>query len=114
MFKLLEPFPIQTKLVFLAYAIVLFSVFIPFDMNDNVRTKGVYGLNKRLLVFFLMLFPIAASIYTINCLVVGKCETWAWYNAIIIMIWCTGVFFASLTNIKIENNNIKLKQILNT
>ena len=95
-------FPTQTKFVAVAYVILLVSIFVPFDMNENIEVgaNSSYGLKKRVVVFLLMLFPITVSIYTINCLVVGNCEIWAWYNAILVMIWCCGVFMTAVTNIK--------------
>ena len=97
---MVNKFPIQTRLVALAYIILLVSIFIPFEMNENVDVKGSYGLKKRIIVFLLMLFPISVSIYTINCLVVGDCDLWAWYNAILVIVWCCGVFLTALTNVK--------------
>lgn len=97
---MVDQFPPQSKVVMCAYFVLLSSIFIPFDMNENVDSEGDYGIKRRLLVFALMLFPVAASIYTINCLVVGNCQLWAWYHAILISIWCGGVFVAAITNIK--------------
>lgn len=105
--SMFDRFPPQTKLVMCAYIVLLSSIFIPFDMHENVENKGEYGLERRLLVFALMLFPVIVSIYTINCLVVGKCELWAWYNAMLIAIWCSGVFVAAITNVKSVSNNKK-------
>ena len=91
------------KLSLLGYTILLLSVFIPYQ--DTKKKMLPYKLEKRLQVLFLMLFPISVSLYTINCMVVGKCELWAWYNSFIIFIWCSLVFFIGLCskmNLKID------------
>ena len=86
----------QMKLSLLGYAILLISIFIPYQ--DTNKNSIPYNLKRRLQTFFLMLIPITVSIYSINCMVVGKCELWAWYNSFIIFIWSFIVFLICLTS----------------
>jgi hypothetical protein len=46
-----------------------------------------YNLTERLFIILMMLIPFGLSIYSINCFVVGKCVTWSWIHAIIILLW---------------------------
>lgn len=94
---------LQTKLVIAAYSALLISIFIPIHkLNDpNIDNNNEYNLKHRIKVLLMMLLPISASIYTIQCMVKGKCEVWAWYNSITIFIWCIFVLIISIMNIKI-------------
>ena len=91
------------KLSLLGYLILLLSIFIPYQ--DTKKKMLPYKLEKRVQIFFLMLLPISISLYTINCMVIGKCELWAWYNSFIIFIWSSIVFLIGLCskmNLKID------------
>ena len=85
----------QTKLVVVAYSLLMVSTFIPFQQMNHKPVK--YNLKKRVYTVLTMLIPILASIYSINCLTVGKCEMWAWYQSIVIFAWCFSVFLMTLT-----------------
>ena len=93
----------QMKLTLLGYVILLISIFIPYqDTNKKLLS---YNLEKRIQTFILMLIPISVSLYSINCMVIGKCELWAWYNSFIIFIWSSIVFLIGLCskmNLKID------------
>jgi hypothetical protein len=56
--------------------------------------------NKRTAIIVALFITMAPSIYSINCLMSGKCEIWAWYNSIILSIWCVSVALLSLSPIK--------------
>ena len=93
----------QMKLTLLGYIILLISIFIPYQ--DTNKKLLPYNLKKRIQTFILMLIPISVSLYSINCMVIGKCELWAWYNSFIIFIWSLIVFFIGLfskMNLKID------------
>jgi hypothetical protein len=106
--------PPQTKLIVVAYLILLASTLVPFEVierpmdgvSKNAATNAAtnknvaYGLRRRLWIMLMMVLPIIVSVYTIHCLVVGKCEMWAWYNSIVVFVWCCGVFVAALINIR--------------
>lgn len=71
-----------------AYLIMAFIILIPLDNGKCDPQKGdCYNFGKRILTLLLMLIPIGLSIYSINCMVVGKCIIWSWVNSIIIAVW---------------------------
>ena len=72
-----------------AYLIMAFVILLPLDYERGCdpRDPTCYNFGKRLLTVILMLIPIALSIYSINCMMVGKCVVWSWVNSIVIAVW---------------------------
>lgn len=69
----------------IAYLILAFMIILPFGIKDEKAPK--YDFGKRVLIVIIMIIPIALSIYSINCMVVGKCTVWAWVQGIAIAFW---------------------------
>jgi hypothetical protein len=68
----------------IAYLVLLVIILLsPIAVDDS--TKSNFG--NRLLSVFFMLIPIALSVYSINCYVVGGCHIWSWINVIGILLW---------------------------
>lgn len=78
-----------------SYIILAFVVLLPLGVNDK-DNKNTYSLSKRIAIVLIMLIPIALSIYSINCMMVGKCEIWSWVQAIAIALWVLLFVIASL------------------
>lgn len=71
-----------------AYLVMAFVILIPLDSGKCDPQSGeCYNFGRRFLTLILMLIPIGLSIYSINCMVVGKCLIWSWVNSIIIAAW---------------------------
>lgn len=70
------PIALQTKLAALSYIILLLVMIIVANMTN---TQNDYTLN-------IMLFIIVSivTLYTINCIVTGKCNLYAWFFAYIV------------------------------
>lgn len=69
----------------ISYIILAFIVLLPLGVTEKGGPK--YDIGKRILVVIVMLIPIALSIYSINCMVVGGCHVWAWIQGIAIAFW---------------------------
>lgn len=78
-------------IAFVAYLVLAFVIIMPFDfpaVDDNGNEYIVkYDLAQRLLILVLMAIPIALSIYTINCMMVGSCTLWSYVTAILSVFW---------------------------
>lgn len=75
-----------SKPAFLAavsYIILAFTVILPFNIGDGIS----YSFWYRFLLLLIMLIPIILSVYSVNCMMVGKCVIWSWVNAVVIAIW---------------------------
>jgi hypothetical protein len=75
-----------SKPAFLAavsYIIMAFAVIMPFNIGDGYA----YSFGYRFLLLLILLIPIALSIYSVNCMYVGKCYVWSWVNAVVIAVW---------------------------
>lgn len=78
----------------ISYLIMAFAIVLPLGLNEKDKPK--YNFWKRLLVVFILLIPIALSIYSINCMVVGGCHVWAWVQGIAIAFWVLLFLVATL------------------
>jgi protein-S-isoprenylcysteine O-methyltransferase Ste14 len=70
-----------------AYLVMAFIILIPIDGQCKANENNCYNLPKRILIVLLMLIPIGLSIYSLNCMVIGKCVVWSWINSIFIALW---------------------------
>jgi ABC-type iron transport system FetAB permease component len=75
--------------------VVALVVLLPFDIGNlfDVEVLGIrndpnsYNAGVRILLLLFILVPMALSIYSINCLIVGNCHIWAWVQTILILLW---------------------------
>lgn len=58
------------------------SVIMQGDPHNKPPT-----LSSKIINVVLLLIPVALSVYSINCFVVGGCVVWSWINAISILLW---------------------------
>ena len=75
-----------------AYVIMALVIILPFEfpIYDDVTGQQVivkYNLGQRILVLLIMTIPIALSIYTINCMIGGKCFVWSYVVSIVTIVW---------------------------
>lgn len=52
--------------------------------TDETKPQTV---SQKIVSVILLLIPIALSIYSINCFVVGGCVVWSWINAVSVLLW---------------------------
>lgn len=84
-----------------AYLIMAIIILLPFNINSAMGSEESdvttsYKLTQRLHMLSLLIIPIGLSVYSINCYVVGKCVTWGYINAILIVIWVLLFVLASV------------------
>ena len=88
-----------TAIAAIAYLIMAFIIMLPFNIKDYDpqydRTRK-FDFTYRLLILLILLIPIGLSLYSINCMVEGKCFIWSYINSIAICIWVIMFFTASL------------------
>lgn len=82
--------PAHTALI--AVVILAIALLVPTKINvidpDTGKLSVLeYDLKKRLAMIVLLSLPFAVHIYTINCMVVGKCNVFSWFIAALIIIW---------------------------
>jgi preprotein translocase subunit SecG len=83
------------SIALLAYTAVVLAVLLPFDIGHifDVDSVGIYNDSSkynvltRLAILVFLMIPISLSIYTINCLVVGRCYTWSYIQAALVVLW---------------------------
>jgi len=85
------------------YLILAIIVLVPLDMyvydeEKNVYERMEYRFANRVLVMLLLLFPFFLGIYSVNCMMVGRCQLWSWIVALATLIWaCLVVITATQT-----------------
>jgi hypothetical protein len=92
---MLRPFSFLSTpalITLIAYVVLSLIVILPFDIPVRDERTGIvtvvpYNFVERLLILLLLALPIALSIYSINCMVVGKCELLSYVIAFITVIW---------------------------
>ena len=88
-----------TQVTAFAYTVLLCAVIIPCCGSS-------YNMKERANAFLGMLLPMAMSLYSLNCMMVGDCKIWAWYNAVLISAWC---FMVTVIVLK-RKEKLNLKQ----
>lgn len=79
----------------ISYIILAFMILLPFNYNtitiddekNNAPVIQKQTFIYRLSMLLIIIVPILLSIYSINCMVVGKCILWSYINAIVIALW---------------------------
>ncbi len=79
----------------IAYVILAVMVMLPLGGTDAERVKKM-TLTQRIVLVIVMLIPIGLSVYSINCMMVGKCYVWSWIQALAIAFWVLMFIVASM------------------
>lgn len=96
-FELTKP----AVLAAVSYIVLAFAVLLPLDNRrdcDPASDQTCYNFGRRFLTLILMLIPIGLSIYSINCMMVGKCVVWSWVNSVLIALWVLLFLVAIVTS----------------
>lgn len=70
----------------IAYLVLLVIILLTPGVTSTAATpSSTFGSRVMFVIF--MLIPIALSVYSINCYVIGGCYVWSWLNVVGIVIW---------------------------
>lgn len=100
-------FSTQAKVAIVGYILLSIAFFVPVKTPEEKEIK--YNLSERVLSFIAMLIPIAISVYTINCMVVGvsdggiPCNVLAWLNSLSVFVWSFIILLGTLMLLKKTN-----------
>lgn len=80
----------------ISYTIMGFIILLPF--NTILGNGEVYKPNfpNRVIILILMIIPFALSIYSINCMITGKCFVWSWIQSLSVSLWVLLFILASV------------------
>ena len=103
----------------IAYVILGFMVLLPFNSSwtvvqsespneEPIIIQQNQSFGYRVMLLIIMLIPIGLSIYSINCMMVGKCVVWSYVQAIVIVVWV--LMFLTATFLSIESQTKIEKQ----
>lgn len=84
--KLAKP----TIVAAIAYFIMGVIILLPFNIGEydpEYNTSKKFDLSYRILLLLILLIPVVLSLYSINCMVQGKCILWSYVNAVLICVW---------------------------
>ena len=93
--NVLKPFSFLSTpavITLVTYIVLALIVILPFEIPVKDAESGKvyvlkYNFVERLLVLLLLALPIALSVYSINCMVVGNCELLSYLIAFMTVIW---------------------------
>ena len=83
-------------LAMISYVILSFVILLPLNNTSDVGQAVNDTFWARVLLVIILLIPIALSVYSINCMVVGGCHIWAWVQGIIVAFWVLLFIIASI------------------
>jgi hypothetical protein len=79
----------------IAYAIMCFIILLPLQpKHQDLQVNTTFAF--RLLIVIILLIPLALSVYSINCMMVGNCVIWSYIQAIMIALWVLLFIVATL------------------
>jgi len=93
----------------IAYLILAIVILMPFQIGDydkSYESSKKFDLGYRVLLLLILAIPIGLSLYTINCMVAGRCLTWSYINAIIICIWVILFITATVYSVNNSSNSV--------
>lgn len=93
--KLAKP----TIIAAIAYIVMGCIILMPINIgtyDPNYDQSRKFDLTYRIILLIILLIPIGFSLYSINCMMNGKCVMWSYINAVAICIWVVLFFVASL------------------
>lgn len=101
-------------IAFVAYLLMAIVILLPFnikptlDPNNETEISTKYVFAQRLFLVLVMVIPFAVSVYSINCFVVGKCWTWSYIHAVLVVVWVLlfllGTVISSQSQIELYTN----------
>jgi hypothetical protein len=95
MFRIEKP----TTIAAIAYLIMAIVILLPLNIGEydpNYESGRKFDFGYRLLLLVILLIPIGLSLYSINCMVAGKCVIWSYINSVAICLWVILFLTASL------------------
>ena len=94
-------------LAMISYVILSFVILLP--LNNTYTNDAGQAIKDtfwaRVLLVIILLIPIALSVYSINCMVVGGCHIWAWVQGIIVAFWVLLFIIASIVVSEMPQKN---------
>lgn len=79
----------------ISYAVMGFIILLPFNSIKSDGSIYTPSFSNRIIILILMIIPFALSIYSINCMIVGKCFVWSWVQSTTIALWTLLFILAS-------------------
>jgi hypothetical protein len=85
----------QAKAATVGYLLLLASVIASIVTANKAEKNGAAKLSEVEIAIMVLLIVIGyiLSIFSINCMVVGNCDVWAWVNSIIVFVFAIASFF---------------------
>lgn len=93
------------------YLLIVLLILLPinmysYDTSKQKYVKTEYNFGARLVLAILLLLPFLLSVYSVNCMMVGRCTLWSWVVAILTLVWAIVLVVSSMST-----NAILLDQI---
>ena len=84
----------QAKAATVGYLLLLAAVISSVVTQNKKEKEGMKLSDVEILILVLLIaIGYVLSIFSINCMVVGKCDIWAWINSIVVIVFAVAMFF---------------------
>lgn len=93
--KLAKP----TLIAAIGYAVLLLILLTPMNVGDydpKMQDSQKFDIMYRIILVIVLLIPIALSLYSIDCMIKGRCVLWSYVNAVAVCVWVVLFFAASV------------------
>lgn len=85
----------QAQVATVGYCVLLVAVVSGIIMQAQKDGDKV-SIAQPILSILLVIVAYILGIYTINCMVTGKCMVWAWVNSLIVVLFAALIVLAIL------------------
>lgn len=88
-----------TVIAAVAYAVLALVILSPLNIGEydpNMTDTRKFDIGYRVILLLALLLPIGLSLYSIDCMVRGRCVLWSYVNAVAICVWVVLFFAASV------------------
>lgn len=88
-----------TMIAAIAYAVLAIVILSPLNIGEydlRMQETRKFDLGYRLVLLLVLLVPIGLSLYSIDCMVRGRCVVWSYVNAVAICAWVVLFLAASV------------------
>ena len=88
-----------TYIAAIAYAVMACVILSPLNIGEydtKMQQTGRYNLGYRLMLVLVLAIPVFLSLYSINCMVRGRCVLWSYANSAAVCLWVILFLVASI------------------
>lgn len=89
---LTSPLSTPAVMMLVAYCVMALIILLPLEMPVYDEQTGEYtvieyNFGHRILMLLFIAIPVIASVYSVQCMMVGECTVWSYIVSIVHVFW---------------------------